>query len=70
MRKGRLTSMQPESFSNAIQRLGLRGFTHGLSAESGRLLDLVTGEYFDPEILAIAEIVRFEIDERIRRNKR
>jgi len=52
--------MQTESFSGAIQRLHQRGFTHGLTAEGGRLHDLVTGEFFDPEILTIDEVVRFE----------
>ena len=54
--------MQTESFSDAIQRLGQRGFTHGLKAEGGRLCDLVTGEFFDPELLTIDEVVRFEGD--------
>ena len=52
--------MQTESFSDAIHRLSQRGFTHGLRAEDGRVRDLVTGEFFDPETLTIDEIVRFE----------
>ncbi len=52
--------MHTESLSDAIQRLHNRGFTHGLRAEGGRLHDLVTGEFFDPEILIIDEVVRFE----------
>ncbi len=52
--------MQTESFSDAIQRLSQRGFSHGLMAEGGRLHDLVTGDFFEPEMLAIDEVVRFE----------
>src|SRR5688572_32523045 len=52
--------MQTESFSGAIQRLGQGGFTHGLMADGGRLRDLVTGDSFAPEALAIDEVVRFE----------
>ena len=52
--------MQTETFSHAIERLDRRGFTHTLRAEGGRLHDLLTGEFFDPALLAIAEVVRFE----------
>ena len=52
--------MQTESLSEAIARLDRRGFSHGLRAEGGRLHDLVTDEFFDPEILGVDEIVRFE----------
>ena len=52
--------METESLSGAIQRLDQGGFTHGLMAEGGRLRDLVTGESFDPETLAVDEVVRFE----------
>ena len=49
-----------ESLSEALGRLYSRGFTHNLRADAGRLRDLATGERHDPELLAIAEIVRFE----------
>ena len=52
--------MELESLSAAIQRLSDRGFTHGLRAEDGRIRDLATGESYDPEILTIDEVVRFE----------
>lgn len=52
--------MQLESFADAIQRLDRNGFTHALTADAGRVHDLATGERFDPETLAIDEIVRFE----------
>lgn len=52
--------LQPESLSHTIQRLTQRGFTHSLVAKDGRVHDLATGELFDPQILAIDEIVRFE----------
>jgi len=52
--------MQLESFAEALRRLERRGFTHALTAEAGRVHDLSTGERFDPETLAIDEIVRFE----------
>ena len=52
--------MQTESLSDAIERLDQCGFTHGLKAEGGRLRDLATGACFDPEILSIDEVVRFE----------
>jgi len=49
-----------ESLSEALGRLYSRGFTHDLLADDGRLRDVTTGERHDPELLAIAEIVRFE----------
>ena len=52
--------MQLETLSDALRRLGTRGFTHPLRAEHGRLRDLATGETYDPELLEIAELVRFE----------
>ncbi len=52
--------MHSESLSQAIQRLAEQGFAHGLSAQDGSLRDLTTGECYDPELLQIAEIVRFE----------
>lgn len=53
-------SLQPESLSKALQRLAALGFTRGLRAEQGRLRDLATGEVYDPELLGIAEVIRFE----------
>jgi hypothetical protein len=52
--------MQTESLSDAMRRLGDRGFTHALRADHGRLRDLATGEAHDPELLEIDELVRFE----------
>ena len=52
--------MQPESLSHAIQRLAERGFTHDLRAEDGWMRDLATGECYEPELLTIDELVRFE----------
>ncbi len=49
-----------ETLSAALGRLAARGFTHELVADEGRLRDVVTGERHDPELLAIAETVRFE----------
>jgi hypothetical protein len=49
-----------ESMSAALGRLAARGFTHELRADAGRLRDVETGEQHDPELLAIAETVRFE----------
>ena len=49
-----------ESLSEALGRLASRGFTHDLLADGGRLRDVATGERHDPELLAIAEVVRFE----------
>lgn len=49
-----------ETMSAALRRLAARGFTHELVADDGRLRDVVTGERHDPELLAIAETVRFE----------
>jgi hypothetical protein len=49
-----------ESLSEALGRLAARGFTHELLADGGRLRDAATGERHDPELLTIAEIVRFE----------
>ena len=52
--------MQPESLVDAMRRLNDHGFTHGLQARRGRLRDLATGEFYDPESLEIVEVVRFE----------
>jgi hypothetical protein len=52
--------MQLESLTDAIRRLGRRGFTHALRAEHGALRDLATGESHAPELLEIDEVVRFE----------
>ena len=52
--------MGTESLSQALRRLEALGFRHGLRAEGGRIHDLATGESFDPEILAVDEVVRFE----------
>ena len=52
--------MHPESLSEALDRLSKRGFRSGLRAQDGSLRDLDTGEYYDPELLRIDEIVRFE----------
>ena len=49
-----------ESLSEALRRLSERGFDHGLRAENGNLRDLVTGKTYDPELLQIEELVRFE----------
>ena len=49
-----------ETMSDALRRLAARGFTHELVADDGRLRDVVTGERHDPELLSIAETVRFE----------
>ena len=53
-------SRKPETLSEALRRLHARGFTHELVADQGRLRDVETGERHDPELLAIAETVRFE----------
>lgn len=52
--------MQLESLADAIERLGRRGYAHGLRAQDGRLLDLATGRFWEPELLAVDELVRFE----------
>ncbi len=52
--------MTLESLSEALQRLSKRGFDHGLRAQNGNLRDLETGESYDPELLQIEELVRFE----------
>ena len=52
-------SNAPESLSEALSRLAARGFTRDLRARDGRLCD-VTGDAYDPELLAIDEVVRFE----------
>jgi hypothetical protein len=52
--------MPLESLTEAVQRLARRGFRHDLRAERGRLLDLETGESFEPRLLQVAEVVRFE----------
>ena len=49
-----------ESLSQALLRLSDRGFGRHLAAAGGRLRDVASGELFDPELLVIAEIVRFE----------
>ena len=49
-----------ESLSQALQRLAERGFRHDFRAEDGRLRDLETRESYDPELLEIDEVVRFE----------
>jgi len=49
-----------ESLSDALRRLGDRGFTHNLRAQHGRLRDVATGESYEPEQLEIDELVRFE----------
>jgi hypothetical protein len=54
--------MQLESLSHAIERLGGRGFTHDLRVEEGWLLDTATGQRYDPELLGVDEVVRFEGD--------
>jgi hypothetical protein len=54
--------MPPESLSQAIERLVARGFTHDLCARQGRLRDLSTGEFYDPALLGVDEVVRFEGD--------
>src|SRR5262249_24575831 len=51
-----------ESLSEALKRLGAKGFTHGLRASHRTLRDLVTGATYPPERLQIEEIVRFEGD--------
>jgi hypothetical protein len=52
--------MRTESLSDALERLGDRGFTHALRAEQGGLRDVATGESHDPAHLLIDEVVRFE----------
>jgi hypothetical protein len=54
--------MELESLSHAIERLARRGFTQGLRVEEGRLLDPTTGQVYEPELLAVDEMVRFEGD--------
>ena len=49
-----------ESLSQALLRLSARGFDRHLVAAGGRLRDVATGERYDPELLVIAEVVRFE----------
>ena len=49
-----------ESLSEAIERLGARGYAHSLRAHDGALRDLETGDLLEPEKLTIEEIVRFE----------
>jgi len=51
-----------ESLRDAMDRLAARGYAHDLRAQGGRLCDLVTGEEYDPELLAVDEVVRFEGD--------
>ena len=53
-------SESTESLSESLKRLSTKGFTHGLRASHGNLLDLVTGEPHAPEFLQIDEVVRFE----------
>jgi hypothetical protein len=54
--------MQLESLSDAIERLGRRGFTGDLRVEDGRLLDAATRQRYEPELLGVDEVVRFEGD--------
>ena len=54
--------MELESLSHAIERLARRGFSHDLRVEEGRLLDPATGRSYEPELLAVDEVVRFEGD--------
>ena len=54
--------MELESLSHAIERLARRGFTQGLRVEEGRLRDPTTGQVYEPELLAVDEMVRFEGD--------
>jgi hypothetical protein len=49
-----------ESLSDALRRLTASGFHHAFRVEHGKLRDLATGEAYDPEVLEIDEIVRFE----------
>ena len=49
-----------ESLSAALRRLAAGGFARSLRAEDGKLRDVASGELYDPELLGIAEIVRFE----------
>lgn len=51
---------ETESLSAALRRLTTGGYTRGLRAEDGKLRDVASGERYDPELLGIAEIVRFE----------
>jgi hypothetical protein len=57
-----LVSGSTESLSEALDRLAANGFTHGFRAGDHRLRDLMTGDTYDPELLGIAEVVRFEGD--------
>ena len=54
--------MELESLSHAIERLARRGFTQDLRVEEGRLLDPATGQVYEPELLGVDEVVRFEGD--------
>jgi hypothetical protein len=49
-----------ETLIDAIERLGARGFRRSLRARGGMLEVVETGARFEPEALAIDEIVRFE----------
>ncbi len=52
--------MEPESLSEALHRLSSRGFAASLYAHEGKLRDAATGVLYDPELLHVAEVVRFE----------
>lgn len=52
--------MALETLSEAIERLGARGFRRSLRARGGMLEVVETGATLEPEALAIDEIVRFE----------
>jgi hypothetical protein len=49
-----------ETLSQALARLGSRGYSHDLVADGGELRDAASGERHDPALLRIAEIARFE----------
>lgn len=52
--------MKPESLAEALKRLNSAGYQRDLRARGGRLRDPATEEIFDPEILEVAETLRFE----------
>jgi hypothetical protein len=55
------TPVEPESLSQAVDRLTAAGWTHALGAVAGgRLRDLGTGVEFDPDELRVDESVRIE----------
>jgi hypothetical protein len=49
-----------ETLSQALERLGAKGFAHDLRASHCELRDVVTGATYPPERLRIEEVVRFE----------